>query len=325
MPPLPAVILFGPTASGKTGLLESLFAKTGEAEVVSADSMQAYRGMDIGTAKPPLALREALPHHLIDIKEPSEQFSAGEFARLAGEACEAIHSRGRLPVLSGGAGFYLKNFIFGPPASPPSDAAIREKLAAEFRGDSERVLAELREADPQSVERIHPNDEYRLLRALEVLRLTGRPLSSFAANETRSGGKHRLLLIGLEWARDALYRRIDGRCRDMFRQGLPDEVRALFAKGYTPRDPGLKAIGYREFFVEDEAEDENGWRLSADIEGVETLTARNSRRYAKRQLTWFRNVDGVEWIAVDETADALKKATTAIRLRIARFLDEADG
>lgn len=321
MPPLPAVILFGPTASGKTGLLEALFAKTGEAEAVSADSMQAYRGMDIGTAKPPPALREALPHHLIDIKEPGEQFSAGEFARLAGEACAAIHSRGRLPVLSGGAGFYLKNFIFGPPASPPSDAAIREKLAAEFRGDSGRMLAELREADPQSAERIHPNDEYRLLRALEVLRLTGRPLSSFAANETRAGGRHRLLLIGLEWERDALYRRIDRRCRDMFRQGLADEVRALFAKGYTPRDPGLKAIGYREFFVEDES----GWRLSADIGGVEELTARNSRRYAKRQLTWFRNVDGVEWIAVDERADALKKAAAAIRLRVARFLDGADG
>jgi tRNA dimethylallyltransferase len=299
--PLPLLILFGPTASGKTGVLTRLFAEasgadfSGAAEVVSADSMQVYRGMDIGTAKPGPAERERLPHHLIDIRNPDEQFTAGDFVGLADEACLDIARRGKLPVVSGGTGFYLKNFILGLPEAPPADAAVRAALKGELADRGAAVLMEeLRAVDPLSAGRIHLNDGYRLLRALEVFRLSGRPLSSY----TVSGGRpYRFLIIGLERPRQELYRRINERCAAMFRAGLPAEVKALREKGYSPRDPGLRAIGYREFFVETAP---GVYRLSEDPAAVEALTAQNSRRYAKRQITWFSAMPDVRWFAAGD-------------------------
>ena len=330
--PVPVLVLFGPTASGKTAILVDLFCgKTGyKAEVVSADSMQVYRGLDIGTAKPQAQLRSVLPHHLIDILNPHEQFNAGQFMRRADMACADIHKRGLLPVVSGGAGFYLKNFIQGLPESPPSDPAVRERLAAELRaGGSEPLLAELREADPESAARIHANDNYRLLRALEVIRLTGHALSDCVANGESRRAKYRFLLVGLEWERDILYRRIERRCLSMFAGGLAEEVRGLFDRGYTPHDPGLKAIGYKEFFVEDY---DGGWRFSTDLAGVQALVARHSRQYAKRQITWFKKVPGVTWIKLhedpragsEETAcrAAFFTAAATIQRELAVFLGE---
>ena len=184
--PTPVLVLFGPTASGKTNVLLRLF-KGGldrhEAEVVSADSMQVYRGMDIGTAKPSAQEREQLPHHLIDIRSPNEPFNAGDFVRLANEAIAGIAQRGAFPVVCGGTGFYLKNLIMGLPESPPADAAIRAALKSELHEKGAAALMEeLAQGDPVSAERIHLNDVYRLLRALEVLRLSGRPLSSFGVS-----------------------------------------------------------------------------------------------------------------------------------------------
>ncbi|MDR2796530.1 MAG: tRNA (adenosine(37)-N6)-dimethylallyltransferase MiaA [Spirochaetaceae bacterium] len=330
--PVPVVVLFGPTASGKTAILENLFC--GEtvyrAEVVSVDSMQVYRGLDIGTAKPPASIRSALPHHLIDILDPNEQFNVGEFMRRADAACAGIHKRGLVPVISGGAGFYLKNFIEGLPASPPSDAAVREKLAGEFRtGGRAPLLAELCEADPESAARIHPNDDYRLLRALEVIRSGGRALSEYSADRESRRAKYRFLLIGLEWEREELYRRINTRCSRMFRMGLAKEVAGLFDKGLTPDDPGLKAIGYKEFFVKDY---DGGWRISNDIDGVEALVARNSRRYAKRQITWFKKIPDVTWIKLhgglqedDDPAAAFFEAARAVKRKLALFIGESGG
>ncbi|MDR2343565.1 MAG: tRNA (adenosine(37)-N6)-dimethylallyltransferase MiaA [Spirochaetaceae bacterium] len=329
--PLPVVVLFGPTAAGKTAVLVNLFCgKTGHgAELVSADSMQVYRGLDIGTAKPPASILSALPHHLINILNPDEQFNAGEFVHLADAACAGIHERGLLPVVSGGAGFYLKNFIQGLPSSPPPDAAVREKLAAELRaGGSAPLIAELRAADPGSAARIHPNDTYRLLRALEVLRVSGRAPSGCATDEKSRRNKYRFLLIGLEWERETLYRRINRRCSRMFRAGLVEEVKALFARHYTPDDPGLRAIGYKEFFVRDYG---GAWHLSSDIAGVETLVARHSRQYAKRQITWFKKVPGVEWIKLCEAPRpeneeaAFSAASAAIQKKLALFLGEDGG
>lgn len=307
---IPVLILFGPTASGKTSILLDIFSGkfSRQAEVISADSMQVYRGMDIGTAKPSAEERECLPHHLIDIREPNEQFNAGDFVRLADNACLDIAARGKLPVISGGTGFYLKNFILGLPEAPPSDLLIREKLRLELRERGAAFLmAELESGDPVSAGKIHVNDEYRLLRALEVLRLTGRPLSDFRvsgregeAGESASSGRpsYRFLILGLSRPREELYRRIDARCAAMFQQGLPGEVSKLYEAGYTPADPGLRAIGYREFFVEELGE--NGgvskYRLSQDIAGVQALVAQNSRRYAKRQITFFSGIPGVKWI-----------------------------
>jgi tRNA dimethylallyltransferase len=306
-----------------------LFGDNAQAEVVSADSMQVYRGMDIGTAKPSAQERARLPHHLIDIRNPNEQFNAGDFVRLANEAIADIARRGALPVVCGGTGFYLKNLILGLPESPPADEEIRAALKKELREKGAAALMEeLSAGDPISAGRIHLNDTYRLLRALEVLRLTGRPLSSFGVSGgggrnshggtgdtedtefLRGGGVFnrincRFIVVGLSRPREELYRRIDARCAAMFAQGLPDEVRRLYDMGYTPRDPGLRAIGYREFFVRDEG----GYRLSNDIPGVQAMVAQNSRRYAKRQITFFASLPGVQWIEAgddDETAERLR-------------------
>ena len=315
----PVCIIFGPTASGKTALLEALFASPlcpGDkipAEIISADSMQVYRGLDIGTAKASHEERRRIPHHLIDIIGPREQFNAGEFVRLAEKACLEAFGRSALPVVSGGTGFYLMNLVQGLSEAPPADENIRRKLREELRErGAESLLDELAKLDPISAGRIHVNDEYRLLRALEVCRLSGLPLSSF--NSAWSGGQEdgqeegncggflsrdnfNFLLIGLKRNREELYRRINERTSAMFKAGLYREVKALFEEGLTPADPGLRAIGYREFFVEDYNEaGTKTWRLSEDLAGLEALIAQNSRRYAKRQITFFSSLSGVKWI-----------------------------
>jgi tRNA dimethylallyltransferase len=313
---VPVLILFGPTASGKTGILLELFAgiSSVEAEVISADSMQVYRGMDIGTAKPTAGERARLPHHLLDIRSPNEQFNAGDFVRLADEACEDISGRGKLPVITGGTGFYLKNFIQGLPQAPPSDSRIRDDLRRELRErGAASLLEELALDDPVSAARIHVNDEYRLLRALEVLRLSGRPLSSFNAKGAEGRPFYRFLIIGLARPREELYRRINLRCAAMFRQGLADEVLGLFNEGYSPKDPGLRAIGYREFFIEDQDEKEKNYRLSRDLDGVQALISQNSRRYAKRQMTFFSGIPEVKWIeAGDNDAQTARQISREI-------------
>jgi tRNA dimethylallyltransferase len=312
---LPVLLLFGPTASGKTEILEQLFTGSHplcRAEVISADSMQVYRGMDLGTAKPPGELLTRLPHHLIDIRDIKEQFNAGEFVRLAERAVLDIHRRGALPVVSGGTGFYLANFVMGLPEAPPSDAAVRAVLREELRENGAAVLMEeLAAADPVSAGRIHLHDEYRLLRALEVFRSTGRPLSSYprpgfpiSAGDSLPGGfrpGYRFLLAALDRPRAETYHRIDERCEAIFCKGLPGEVRRLWEAGYGPGDPGMKAIGYREFFVEDE---DGGFRLAEDVATVKALVARNSRRYAKRQLAFFSSLPQAHWIPAGKDAAA---------------------
>ncbi|MDR3335894.1 MAG: tRNA (adenosine(37)-N6)-dimethylallyltransferase MiaA [Treponema sp.] len=306
---IPVLLLFGPTGSGKTEFLEQLFTGSDPvcpAEVISADSMQVYRGMDIGTAKPSPELLSALSHHLINIRSPQEQFNAGEFVRLADEKAADIFRRGKLPVVSGGTGFYLSNFMLGLPPAPPSDPAIRQALQEELRIRGAAALAgELAACDPLSAGRIHLNDEYRLLRALEVYRLSGRPLSSFplqgihgVTGSAPGRPLYRFLLIGLKRPREEVYRRIDLRCQQMFREGLPGEVQRLWEEGLRPGDPGIKAIGYREFFLEDR---EGRWRQREDLAGVEAIVARNSRRYAKRQITYFAMLPGVRWISAGST------------------------
>jgi len=321
----PVLILFGPTASGKTEVLTKLFGGGSSggrraAEIISSDSMQVYRGMDIGTAKPSAEEQARIPHHLIDIRNPDQQFNAGEFVRLAEEVALAAADRGALPVVSGGTGFYLKNLVQGLGQAPPADHRLRAALAEELASRGAAALAEeLRQADPVSAGRIHINDEYRLLRALEVYRLTGRPLSSFAspwsaAGFSADGRPFRFLLIGLRWNREALYRRINARTAAMFRSGLSAEVRRLYEAGYSPADPALKAIGYREFFVPvvDGEGGTGGWRLSEDNAGVQALVAQNSRRYAKRQITFFASLPGVTWVDCGDGVDAASSVERAL-------------
>jgi tRNA dimethylallyltransferase len=314
--------------------------------------------MDIGTAKP-FPHERRVPHHLIDIRDPGEQFNVGEFVRLADECCARIAGRFSLPVVSGGTGFYLKNFILGLSEAPPSDPEIRAALREELRHRGAAALVEeLTLVDPVSAARIHPNDEYRLLRALEVFRLSGRPLSAYpvtqfagqshAAGQSREtdpsreadpsretgqvratgrgsgevsapsrGGRYRFLIVGLERDRRELYRRINERCAAMFRAGLPGEVRRLVEQGYGPGDPGMKAIGYREFFIQtpEDADSPRGFGLDADLARVEALVAQNSRRYAKRQITYFASIPRVRWIdperAGEDPAEPIRRMMEA--------------
>ncbi len=297
--------LFGPTACGKTALLKILFANsdrpvTRPVAVVSADSVQVYRGLDIGAAKPDSKTVMAIPHYLIDIRDPSEAFSMGDFVRLADEACDEIIAGGGVPVISGGTAYYIKAFILGLPIAPPSDPAIRAKLQAELAapGGPERLQAELAKVDPQGHARIASADHYRISRALEVYRCSGRPLSSFALPD-KPRRRWDVLAIGIDRDRSDLYRRINARVEAMMDDGLEEEVSGLLASGYTRDDPALKGIGYAEF-IDSKLNDpaahgpERHKRISEAI-------AQNTRHYAKRQLTFMRSLDGVRWFHPDET------------------------
>jgi tRNA dimethylallyltransferase len=317
----PVFILFGPTASGKTALLEQLFTGAEAfcpAEVISADCAQVYRGLDIGTAKPPPALRAALPHHLIDICGMEEQFNAGDFVRRAVQAAQAIQDAGKLAVISGGTGFYLNNFIYGLPAAPPSSAEARDALKAELRErGADALYAELAQCDRESAARIHANDHYRLLRALEVFRVSGKPLSSFQSfSVSPRGARKNTLIVTLEWPREELNRRITRRAEEMFQAGLAAEARALFERGLCPDLPAGRSIGYREFF----AEGDGGWRFLEDEAGVKALIAERSRRYAKRQICYAARLPDAVTVRLDAGAKAFSRAESALKAELSRFL-----
>jgi tRNA dimethylallyltransferase len=260
--------------------------------VISADSMQVYRHLDIGTAKPTPAERARLTHHLVDIVEPSSQYNAGRFVNAAEALVPEILARGRIPVVSGGTAFYIRSFLYGLPEAPPGSPEARERLRERERREGRRALyEELCGRDPLAATRIQPNDGYRILRALEILETAGRSVFSFRWPDTLRKD-FRFLLIGLDRERGELYGRIDERVRRMFDAGLVGEVKRLIARGYGPRDPGMKGIGYREFFEMQ--------RGCATLAGVREQIARNSHRYAKRQLTFFRALEGVEWVHPDD-------------------------
>ncbi len=249
--------------------------------------MQVYRGMDVGTAKPSPEERRRVPHHLIDVVEPSVQFTAGEFVHRADSLVREVATRGRIPVVCGGTAFYIRNFLFGLPASPPAQLAVRRRLQDLEREVGPRQLhAMLAERDPEAGRRIPPGDRYRTVRALEVLETTGRSVYSFPWPRSPRAD-YQWLLVGLERPRDELYRRIEERVDRMFAQGLVEEVRRLLAAGYGPRDPGMRGIGYQEFLVM-----RKGCLGFADVRGMIKL---DSRRYAKRQVTFFRAIEGVRW------------------------------
>lgn len=266
--------------------------------------MQVYRGMDIGTAKPSAEFLAEVKHHLIDIRDPSMQFHAGDFVRMADELCKDIHGRGMLPVICGGTGFYFKNFIFGLPEAPASSEDIRLMLEKRLESEGSSVLfKELSIVDPVSAERIEVNDHYRLVRALEVFQNTGKPLSDYRVPDTPRSG-YRFFLIGLDRPRDELYRRINERVEQMIGEGLESEFKKLREHGYGPEDPGMKAIGYSEFF-----DYESG---KTNFEKTVELIKRNSRRYAKRQITFFRQLPDINWYSPEDLegiSDAVREFT----------------
>jgi len=287
------IILFGPTAVGKTRLIHDFFSR--RSEVINADSMQVYRGMDIGTAKPPSSILEAVPHHLLDILTPDEQFDVGFFVRSADRLIPEIRERGNIPVLSGGTAYYLKHFIYGLPRAPKADQAARNALKRELETlGSAEMFNRLLRVDPVSASRIAPEDTYRVLRALEVFEVSGKPLSSYTCSTDPRPGLN-LLTLGLYRDRQDLNRRIDERVEKMFEEGLAEEVKRLMAEGYGKDAPGMKGIGYREFHIMKEAG-------CMTLNDVKELIKRNSRRYAKRQMTFFRSLPGVRWVNPDDSA-----------------------
>ncbi len=313
---IPVLVIFAPTASGKTALVTSLFSDnasspfSNKAEIINADSMQVYKGLNIGTAKPDQSLLLHLPHHLIDIISPKEQFGTGEFVRLADSAVRDIYERGKLPVICGGTAFYIKNFLYGLPITPEADPEVRKTLQNRlYKEGGEALRAELKRIDPQSSSKINDNDDYRVVRALEVYYSSGKPLSFFELPDSFRS-MYDFLVINLNRERDELYERINNRVELMFSQGLVNEVKSLLDSGITPSDPGMQAIGYREFFSTDFPNNYS----ETDISIVKKQIQKDSRHYAKRQITFFKTIKE----AVNMYADSLD----TLESKIAQFFKQ---
>lgn len=316
-------VLLGPTAVGKSGLIEILLPELRalRVEVINADSRQVYRGLDAGTAKPSPRLRRALPHHLIDVVDPDVQFTAGDFVRAADRLVAQIHGRAGSVVIAGGAAFYLWSFLHGLSAAPPADAELRRTLGERMRREGAAKLhRELAGCDPDAAARLPAGDRNRVLRALEVYQLTGIPWSSFRPPQAVRRD-YELLIVGLYRERAELYERIDRRVVEMFAAGLAAEVATLHARGYDRDTPGLRSIGYAEFFAArcDRSADATRSLPGPDIAcrppgsdqdpEVCRLIQRNTRRMAKRQITFFRRFPDTCWLpatGADRFAAALR-------------------
>lgn len=294
------LLLFGPTASGKNDVLEKLFSeKSGlpPFALISADSVQVYRGLDIGSAKPDIKTQNSFPHELINLIDPDEAFSVADFYHQAGAACEKHRDAGRLPVISGGTAYYLKAFIYGLPEVPGASAGIRNEIQEELKAKGPEALRdELRRVDPASYERLSANDHYRLTRALEVYRTTGRPLSAFRLPQ-KPEKKWDILSIAINWPREELYKRINSRVDKMIDMGLEAEIQKLLAAGHTQDDPGLRAIGYREFL---EGQMDGKWPEGKERSAIIGKIKQHTRNYAKRQLTFMRSLPDVHWFQADD-------------------------
>jgi len=301
----PVLCVVGPTASGKTALAVTL-AKALGGEVIGMDSMQIYRRMDIGTAKPTEAERDGVPHHMLDIVEPTEPFSVAQYAELAERCVHEVFARRKLPILAGGTGFYLRALTDGLNlGGVPSDPSLRLvlKASAETEEGKLALYRRLMEADPQTAQKLHPNDVTRVSRAVEVYELTGKPMS--VQQNAPPNRPFRFCLLGATLERSALYARVEQRVDDMMAKGLLAEVQALLQEGVPPYAQAMQGIGYKELtpVVLDDA----------PLAEAVTLIKRNTRRYAKRQWTWFRAESRVRWLdmADRESVDAALKTGEA--------------
>ncbi len=303
--------ILGPTASGKSRLALSLAAEF-KGEIISCDALQVYRLMDIGTAKPTPSERESIPHHLLDLREPGEDFSAGDYQRAGREALYRIRDRGCLPVVAGGTGFYFRALIDGLFEGPGRSEELRARMhAIAGRGGTPRLYRALAQADPEGAKKIAPADRSRILRAYEVYLATGRPMSWWQRQPASPLEGFRWLKFALDWPRDQLYSRINARVEQMFEMGFVEEVRNLQER--FPRNcHAFKAIGYRQIVLHLEGK----WTREEAIAN----TQQESRRYAKRQLTWFRSMPDLYWIRAG-SAWAEMEAIAASELR--KFLSRS--
>ncbi len=290
------LIVVGPTASGKTALGVAL-AKKLNGEIVSADSMQIYKYMNIGTAKVTLEEMQGVPHHLVDCVVPNEDFSVAKYKAAALTAIEAILLKGKLPIIIGGTGLYINSLSLPWDfQKKDSDEIIRWRLTAEAEVlGKEQLYQRLKSVDPVTAEIVHPNNLNRIIRALEIYELTGKPKSYFDEETKKQDVPYNFIILGLDWERQVLYERINRRVDWMIENGLIEETKMLIERGYDWNLTALKAIGYKE--------------LKPYLEGTSTLEAavtvlkRDSRHYAKRQMTWFRKDERIQWIEMNENQD----------------------
>lgn len=297
-------VLAGPTAAGKTAVALEL-AALAPVEIISCDSMQVYRGMDIGTAKPTPEERARVPHHLIDVVEAWEDFSVGRYVELASAAIASVEARGRRPLVVGGSSLYLKALFWGLFEGPPRDEAVRAELRAEAEARGVEALhARLAEVDPETAAWVHARDELRIIRALEVFRLTGRPISAYQ-QQFKGEPSRPCRMVGLSWPRAALYERIDARVAQMVREGFVEEVRAILARGGLGPQ-ARQAVGYRH--------------IAACLAGRCSLaeavseTQKASRRLAKHQWTWLKHFPGIRWVECGPDRPARQVAEEALEL-----------
>lgn len=286
----PLVVITGPTATGKSTVGVHVAEKT-NGEIVSADSMLIYRGMDIGTAKPTKTDMRGIPHHMIDIIDPDQEYSAALYQAQARSVIDEIHNKGKLPIMVGGTGLYINsvilNYNFG---SLKSDKALREAFIKESSFKPGYLYWKLMEADPETALRLHPGDTRRIIRALEVQHLTGKLISQHHKDD-RQKELYNLILIGLNIKRKSLYRRIDERVELMICSGLVDEVRGLLER-YSPELNSMRGLGYKEIISYLKGE--------CTLNEAAEILKRNTRRFAKRQLTWFRRYSGIKWLDIEE-------------------------
>jgi tRNA dimethylallyltransferase len=307
----PVVVVTGPTGAGKSEAAVRLAERFG-GEIVNADSVQVYRHLEIGTAKPGPDARARVPHWLLDVVDPDVPYNAGRYCTDARSAAGRIHARGRVVFLTGGTGLYIRAFLEGLlEKGGGADPELRRRLeeeaqAAQVEGDSLRLYRRLEEVDPESAREIHPHDTRRVIRALEIRLVTGQPASSLRRDHGFGKRPYRSLHLALDPGRDELDRRTDRRCERMIASGLLQEVRGLYEMGYGPELRPLQSIGYRH--------------MHPVVEGSDTLAnalvamQRDTRRFARRQRTWLRSVPDVRWIHPDDEA-LLVEATQAFLAR----------
>ncbi|MDP6110686.1 MAG: tRNA (adenosine(37)-N6)-dimethylallyltransferase MiaA [Planctomycetota bacterium] len=296
--PIPVTIFLGPTAVGKSALALEV-ATRGDGEIISADSMQIYRGMDIGTAKPSHEERTLVPHHLIDIVQPEEEFNVADFIRSADAAAEDIHRRGKRVFMVGGTALYLKAFMEGI-FEAPGDADVRARLVEQCREIGAQAMHDrLREVDLKAARRIHANDERRIVRALEVFEVSGQPISEWQVQEGGTRDLYEFRLFGLRMEREALYNRINTRVTQMIQDGLIEETECLMERPEGLGKGSMQALGYREIMAFLNGEMEREIAIHQVKQGT--------RRFAKSQISWFKRFPNVTWIDIqpDSTAQQL--------------------
>jgi len=308
----PVVVIVGPTAVGKSRIAVEV-AKAFETEVLTADSRQVYRGMDVGTDKPASEERQAVPHRLIDLVDPDESFNAGLYRRQAIDEIERLYRDCRLPLVVGGTGLYVRTLLKGLCDAPQADPIVREALRQEAEDQGyDRLYARLVEVDPVAAARLHPRDESKVIRALEVYQLSGRRMSEFQQEHGFAERPFAALMIGLNRDRDMLYRRIEGRIDWQLAHGLIEETKRLLAQGYQRDSAAMKGLGYRQV-----AE-----HLAGEYDAAEMVRRfkRDTRRFSKRQMTWFRKEPGIQWLMIEESESVQHTATRVIE-QVDRFLN----